>query len=175
MTRAGRSRYELTSAITAHVCTRVAAGVFAAVTFANGASADARLWDGAFVVTRVSAQCEAADYNPGSFRALYRARLKPGDPPAAILFQADTLSHTFVIRATTNTRTLQGTAEYCGIDVDPRKSEPTVWTDGTYTISVTPSNVTARTANIHVTGQITRFANVAGCNISFRAAFMRRP
>jgi len=168
-------RYQQVSARIARACAGLAAGAFAATAFASGAAADARLWDGAFTIWRVTSQCQAADFNLGSFRALYRARLKPGDPPAAIIFQADTLNHTFVIRATTDTATLQGTSDYCGIDVDPRLAEPKIWTDGTYTISVTPSNVTDTTPTIHVTGQVTRFANITGCNISFRAAFLRRP
>ena len=155
-------------------CIGLLAAAFTAAAFASRAAADARLWEGAFVITRYTQQCQDADDSQGSLRALYRARLKPGDPPAAIIFQSETLNHTFVIRATTNTATLQGTAEYCGIEVDPRLAEPKVWTDGTYTIDVTPKNVTDTTPSIHVTGQVTKFANIPGCNISFRAAFLRR-
>jgi hypothetical protein len=169
-----RSLLRQTPGATARTLASVCAGTLAAILSVNSAAADARLWDGSLTISKVSAQCPA-EYKKGSFRALYRAQLKSGDPEAAIIFQADNLNHTFVIRATTNTATLQGTAEYCGIDLDPRRAEPKVWTTGTYNITVNPPAVTDATLTVHVTGSATRFADVAGCTISFRAAFLRRP
>ena len=164
----------------------ILAGAIAAVTGVSSASAgpearfssgpQARLWDGTVVLTHATQQCaQLGNLRNGSLRALYRPRLKNSDPKAAIIVQADDFSHVVVIRATTNTPTLNGDGEYCGIDFDTARGESTTWLDGTYNISVRPPAVTAITNDVRVTGTVHKFGNIEGCTVEFRGAFLRRP
>ena len=144
---------------------------------ATSANADARLWDGTLVITSATAQCDAIGENfpNSSLRALYRPKLKTSDPKAAIIFHTDNLSHIYVVRAISNTRTLNGAGEYCGIDFDPAIGESTTWLGGNYNIAVTPTNVTNSTNDIQVTGTVRKFGNIPGCTLKFRGTFLRRP
>jgi hypothetical protein len=150
------------------------AGVSCALSSAN---ADARLWDGTVVVTSVTPQCQPlADVN-GTLRAIYRPRLKAGDPKAAIIVQTNNLSHIYVVRAQTNTSSMNGTGEYCGIDFDPGKGESSTWFGGHYDLTVSPANMTQQSPplQVRVTGKVTKFGNIPGCTVVFRGAFLRRP
>ncbi|HET7681852.1 MAG TPA: hypothetical protein VFK79_17155 [Xanthobacteraceae bacterium] len=137
--------------------------------------AEALLWDGSVVITAATSQCNAIGepFSPTkSLRALWRPRLKAGDPKAAIIFQTDSLSHIYVIRAISNVNSLNGTGDYCGIDFDPGVGESTTWFGGRYNITVTPAPVTAH--EVQVIGWATKFGNVPGCTVRFRGAFERR-
>jgi hypothetical protein len=145
----------------------------------TSARADARLWDGTLFVTSATPQCDAIgeDFPNSSLRAIYRPKLKASDPKAAIIVQTDNLSHIYVVRAISDTATLSGNGEYCGIDFDPGKGESSTWFGGKYNITVTPPTVTQQSqpVNISVTGWVTKFGNVPGCTLGFRGAFLRRP
>jgi hypothetical protein len=145
-----------------------------AATTAGAASAEALLWDGTVVTTTSTAQCAALGDLTGSTRALFRPHLKISDPKAGVILTFDE-GGAMVIRATTNTRQMQGTnAPYCGIFFDPSMGESRTWFGGTYTFTVTPATVTASTNEVRVTGTVTKFADIVGCTVTFRAAFLRR-
>jgi|RhiMethySRZTD1v2_1073278.scaffolds.fasta_scaffold112440_2 hypothetical protein len=150
----------------------------ATLSAASSAFAKAENWDGSIVVTAATAGCASIgeDFSPTrSFRALYRPRLLATDPKAALIFETDNLSHIWVIRATTTTRTLAGTAAYMGIDFDPGVGESTSWLDRTYTIGVQPAAITAQTKSVVVFGTIRGFSDITSCNLTFRGIFQRRP
>jgi hypothetical protein len=140
--------------------------------------AKAENWDGSLVVTAATAQCASIgeDFSPTrSFRAIFRPHLLVSDPKAAIIFETDNLSHIWVIRATTNAQTLNGTAVYMGIDFDPGVGESSSWLDRTFTIGATPATITAATKSITFGGTIRAFMDITGCNLNFRSIFQRRP
>jgi hypothetical protein len=158
----------------------LAVGAIAAamgVSTLTSARAEARLWDGSLVITNATPQCDVIgeDFPNSSLRALYRPKLKASDPKAAIIVHTDNLSHIYVIRAQTDTKTLNGTGEYCGIDFDPGVGESSTWLGGKYNIAVVPAAVTAATPDVRVTGWVTKFGNIPGCTLKFRGAFLRRP
>lgn len=158
-------RFILTSAVAAAM----------ALGFATGANAEARLYDGSIVITNATPKCIAIGDVKGSLRGILRPRITGSDPKSAIILQTDNLSHIVLLRATTNVNTLNGTGSYLGIDFDPTIGESTQWTGGKYDLSVTPAVVTPATLDVHVTGQVTKFGNIAGCILTFRGTFLKRP
>jgi hypothetical protein len=145
---------------------------------ASSAFAAAENWDGSIVITSATAGCASIgeDFSPTrSFRAIYRPHLLVTDPKAALIFETDNLSHIWVIRATTNTQTMAGTAAYMGIDFDPTVGESSSWLDRTYTIGAQPAAITAATKSMVVFGTIRAFMDIASCNLVFRGNFLRRP
>ena len=46
---------------------------------------------------------------------------------------------------------------------------------GTYNFLISPTPVTWGTPFVLITGTITDFANIAGCNIDFRGSYERKP
>jgi hypothetical protein len=144
---------------------------------ATTAIAGATLWDGTIVVTSATQQCTPKFdcIACGSIRAMYRPHLKASDPKAAVLLYGDHDGEVIVIRATTDTRQMQGNGDYCGIAFIPSAGESQTWFGGTSTFNVTPANVTAATNIVRITGTVTKFGNIPGCTVTFRAAFMRQP
>jgi hypothetical protein len=135
---------------------------------------EAQLWDGSIVVATATPQCAALGSFNNATQALYRPHLKVSDPKAGIILNFDQ-GGAIVIRAISNTRQMHETnASYCGIFFDPAMGESRTWLGGTYTINVSPVNVTAATNEVRITGAVTKFANIPGCRLTFRAAFMRR-
>lgn len=154
------------------------AGAVAAATalgFATGARAEARLYDGSIVITSATPKCNAIGDIKGSLRGIFRPRILGSDPKSAIILQTDDLSHIVLLRATTNVNTMNGTGSYLGIDFDPTIGESTQWSGGKYDFSIAPAVATVATTEIRVTGQVTKFGNIAGCVLSFRGAFLKRP
>jgi hypothetical protein len=139
------------------------------------AVAEPLLWQGSIVIFDATPACNAFAELRGSWGALYRPRLKSGDPNAAIFFQKDDLSHILVLQATTSTSSMNGSGPYCGSDSNPAKGDTTDWCGGSYQHTVTPANVTANTDQVTISGRMTYFGNIAGCTIRYRAAFQWRP
>lgn len=138
--------------------------------------AEATLWGGTVVTTTQTPQCAAAGFSDlmGPARALYRPHLQASDPKAAVIVYDRSGRHILVTRATTTTTQMQGTAPYCGIHFDVSEGESQPWFGGTYTFNVTPTNVTAVTDEVRITGTVRKFLNIPGCTLTFRAAFMRQ-
>ena len=177
LTWAWRLRRRLNSEVGGGVRSIVMNAFVAVATLAaaSSAHAEARLWDGTVVVTGSSPLCQPYGDVNGSLRAFYRPHLKASDPKAAVILQTDNLSHIIVIRAITNTPTLNGSGDYCGIDFDPAAGESSTWFGGRYNIDVLPAVVTMATPEVRVTGMVTKFGNIPGCNLRFRGVFVRRP
>ena len=144
----------------------------------SGAFAKAENWDGSIVISAATAQCASIgeDFSPTrSYRAIFRPHLLVTDPKAAIIFETDNLSHIWVIRATSNTQTMAGTATYMGIDFDPGVGESSSWLDRSYTIGASPATIVPATKTMTLGGIIGGFSDITGCNLTFRGIFQRRP
>lgn len=156
----------------------ILAGAVAAATalgFATGANAEARLYDGSIFVTSATPKCNAIGDVKGSLRGIFRPRILGSDPNSAIIMQTDDLSHIVLLRAAKTVNTMNGTGSYIGIDFDPTIGESTTWSGGKYDFTITPAVVTAATAEIQVTGTVTKFGNIGGCILGFRGTFLKRP
>jgi hypothetical protein len=134
------------------------------------AASAARIWDGTMQIIGQSSQCDAAGDFTGSIPAYYRAKLKATDPRAGIM-TGNGDKQLQLQEAGTN-HTMSGTGTYKGTFMDGA-SGVISWSGGTYNLTFA-APVTATARYVKVTGTVTNFAGVTGCQLTIRAGFIQR-
>jgi hypothetical protein len=135
-------------------------------------------WQGEVVIASVTAGC-GTSWQVGNFaRAVFRPAndgntITTNDADA--YFSIFTLRSAFAHKVVGGQFVLGGTGDpYVGAGISSR-GKSFNFQGGTYrSLVAVPSTITAATPTIRISGSITKFSNVPGCTIAFRANLVRR-
>lgn len=132
-------------------------------------------WQGSVTLLTTSANCGAVpDFAPGILAySIFRPRLDPAEPESAlsIIFPRGTLIFT---RATGENQ-MHGVGNYSGIWISDRVTANAA-VSGTYRFTIVPAGaITSANNFVTMSGTITKWAAIAGCTVTFRGAYSRRP
>ncbi len=153
--------------------------VLALVTLLAGLSQHAlaattqKVWQGEAFVTAVTDACapgstaEVGDF----FRIIYRPKLSSLDPAEGLSFVGSRSTYLAISQA--GGAMFQGSGTYKGTYLSSRAA--TGSTTGAFQLSISPLPILSGTGTITISGTITNFFAVTGCDITFRSAFTPRP
>lgn len=136
-------------------------------------------WQGEIVLASTTAACQPF-WNTGDFaRAVYRPANDGGTittNDADSYFSIFTLRSAFAHKVTGGQFVVGGTGDpYLGAGINSR-GKSFNFGGGTYrNIVVAPAVVDANTPTIRISGIVTRFSNLPGCTVVFRAHLAKRP
>lgn len=68
---------------------------------------------------------------------------------------------------------MNGSGNYTGFALNG-KGKAFTYTGGTFTITVSPTPVNAATNAVSITGSVTNVFNTVGCNVAFKATYVKR-
>jgi hypothetical protein len=132
----------------------------------------ARIWDGSIQILTQTAACDGAGFSiVGNIPGYFRPHLKAADPKAAIM--AGDGDKQVMLEDDGNNPDLSGFGYYNGTFLNA-KSNIVKWSGtGTYDFTlVDPFSATS--TYVKLTGSITDFAGIPGCNLTLRAGFIQR-
>jgi hypothetical protein len=139
-------------------------------------SVDPPMFQGAVTLLSVTAACSAVTGLSvgGLAESHYRPRFTPSEPESGFILRF-TGSTATLFRATGNDQ-MRGAGNYTGQWISDRAtSTGSVPITGTYNFLIIPASITWVNSFVLITGTITNFANIAGCNIDFRGSYEREP
>ncbi len=148
-----------------------AAAALFAVAHTGGAMAQT-VWQGEVFLTSVTSPCTPnAVGSVGDFyRVIYRPKLTGASTADALAFVGSRSD--YLVTSATGSATLQGSGTYKGTYISSHAS--TGSTTGAFQLTILPAPVTASALNLTITGTITNFFAVTGCDIGIRAALTQR-
>jgi hypothetical protein len=138
-----------------------------------------QFWSGLAVFDTTSAACEnggqiaAADVALSDYRALQGVEGEPTHPGITFLFTRSAQAYFFASGA--NPDTMNGTGTYNGVVIKgnvisiPNPNQPN-W-QGAFKFKIKPGTITSDTDSITIDGKIDNWRNIAGCTVTFRAAY----
>jgi hypothetical protein len=159
----------------------LAAGIALVMTVAN-ASAQAEpeannpliTWHGAIAILGLSAACNNLGFVVGDYgKSIYRPRLVADEPASAITLLFARSAGIFT-RASGGSDKMHGAGNYRGGWISGRATGNGS-TSGQFRLAINPVDPVAATTFIDIQGSLTNFANTAGCTLSFRGGYARRP
>jgi hypothetical protein len=141
-------------------------------------------WSGAAVFDKTTAACNnngniaAGDIAFSDYRALQGIDGEPTHPGITFMFARS--GHAFFeTGGTADPNTMNGNGSYNAylirgsVTTIPNPSSGTY--PGTFKFKVKPTTITSTTDSITIDGQITNWRNIAGCTVTFRAAYRLAP
>lgn len=141
----------------------------------SGLANAATVFEGRTFVTAVTAPCSSVFMFVGnSFTSVFRPKILAADPPEGLSIVYPSAA-SVLISASANGRLVNSPAvltNFTGTLVGNGATAST-WTN-TATLLKVPASITVSTPAVTVTGTINNF-NVAGCTITIRGAYARRP
>ncbi len=119
------------------------------------------VFNGTLTVSNVTNACNKLPglKNGVKLPAVFRIPLSPVDPPTALLV---TFKDGAFIGFPQNPLL---TGPYNGVVITPFATAAN-YNGGTYNVTLTPKPITPATKKITITGQITKFAGIAGCTVT---------
>jgi len=137
-------------------------------------------WHGAALVDAVTPACKnngfvaVNDFFTSNYRAKTGIAGEPNNP--GITFDATRSSYAFFRSGgTANANTMHGAGTASGMLIRGNVTTIPSPTQGnyaaTFSFKVTPATITATTQTISIDGWINNWRNVAGCKVTFRAAY----
>ncbi len=148
------------------------------VSTAGATAANFPFWYGGAVVDSVTAQCAnggfvvAKDYMPSTYRAKTGIAGEPQNP--GINFYRGLSTYAY-FRTSGNPSTMNGSGQGKGylirgnVTTIPNPSQQPY--NFTFNFNVTPTTITTTTQTVTIDGTIGNWRNVAGCTVTFRAAY----
>ena len=126
-------------------------------------------WRGSLLITNASAACDSDPHTQKgtTYLAVYRPKLSASQSNSSLLITAPNGA---LLGTANNPGSING--GYTGVLLS-NVATVVEYTGGSYNFTLTPSNVTASTPQVTITGTITRAANVAGCTITIKGSFFR--
>lgn len=152
--------------------------LLAAAALAIGSSAasaaNSVMWDGVMQFVSQTAQCGTQFFNKSdTARSRYRPRLVSGDPRSAFTHYLGH-DHSMLITNASPTAQFSGSGNYSNRGIDNfAQFSPTQ--TGAYTFTQSPATITASTDFVTLSGHIDNYANIAGCSLTFRGIYVRKP
>jgi hypothetical protein len=140
----------------------------------SAASADytrPAVWEGVLQFIGQSAQCGSQTFfNHENARSQYRPYLTSGDAKSGFTqFLGNGYANLFT--NTNNSAQFSGTGQYTSIGIFDAQFSPQ--NTGAYNLTQTPTTILATTDFVSLVGSIGNYAGIAGCALTFRAAYVR--
>ncbi len=131
-------------------------------------------WQGSVTLLSKTAACNAVPgFDPGILAySIFRPRLDPAEPNSAltVTFPRSTLIFT---RASGENQ-MHGAGSYSGIWISERVTAKS--SAGAYNFAMSPAGaITTAIPFVTITGTITNWGAIAGCTVTFRGSYERRP
>jgi hypothetical protein len=139
--------------------------------FGAASAADTQAsWQGILAVTAASAACAGVASVGDHHVSIYRPKIKRTDTETYLSVLHLRAANTAENTSESTVHQMNGNGSYRASEISS-KAEPSSYT-GTYSISVSPFPVTARTALVSLDGTITNYFNQPGCDVTFHAEYV---
>jgi len=139
------------------------------------------VWEGYATTTAASSACAGVDgaLVGATYVSIYRPSLQTIDPPAfPSLISFFHLRTAMIMQngSESSAPQFRGSGDYLSIMLTSRSVGVQTQTSGGsgYAFAISPSTVTTSTPAVQMKGIIHKFANVAGCDVSFKAIYAKR-
>lgn len=171
--------YGTTGGLTMKITTAAIAATLLLSVQANAQTSTFPFWVGAAVIDNVTPACASGgqisknDIVNTDYRAKTGVAGEPNNPGVTFSFPRSSIAY---FRAGgSNANTMQGAGTYGGyvirgnVTTIPNPSQQPF--TGNSNFAVTPASITGNTQTISINGTITNWRAVAGCTVTFRAAY----
>ena len=140
---------------------------------AASASSVTQVWQGeAFVLSFTGACAPTNVATPGDYyRLIYRPKLAATDAAEGLSFVG--ARATYLAISAAGSAMFQGSGTYRGTFISSRAATGT--TTGASNLSISPLPILTSTSTVSISGTLTNFFAVTGCDVTFRAALTPRP
>lgn len=155
----------------------LAAGAFAAAlsavpAFAAGDTQTA--WEGYATNTASTAACSTIGGTGKSDThvSIFRPHINANDTPTFLSMMHLRAAITFQNASESTKHQMNGAGNYTAFGINSRAKGFTY--SGTYSLTVSPNPVLSTTEVVNVTGTLNNYFNTAGCNVTFKAVYVKR-